>query len=285
MNATSTEHKAWDIRLEDLTLGYDNNVVLNKINGELPGGRISMILGSSGGGKSTLLRHLVGLSRPMSGSIHLGKYNIFDLPTVQFRALRRRMGMLFQDGALLGSLTLAENVALPLREHTNLSSRMVYEVVMHNLDMVGLADYGAFYPNQLSGGMRKRAGLARAMITRPPILLCDEPTSGLDPINSAQMDELLLDLKKQNPDMTLVVVSHDLQSLYAIADHVLILHAKSIVFNGTLEELKASGDAFLKRFLSREQTRGKKAGRELRCRLSKNKQDILQEALDEWIAR
>lgn len=284
--AHNNNDKAWEIKFEDLTLGYDEHVVLDNINGSLPGGEISVILGSSGGGKSTLLRHLVGLRRPISGKIHLGKYDIFELPNKKFRALRRRMGMLFQDGALLGSLTLAENVSLPLREHTTLSSRMVYEVVMHSLDMVGLADFGTFYPNQLSGGMRKRAGLARAMITRPPILLCDEPTSGLDPINSAQMDTLLLDLKKQSPGMTIVVVSHDIQSLYAIADHVLVLNDKKIVFNGPLDELQHSDDEFLRRFLSREQSRdGAPTKRKIRCPLSMAKQKILQESLDEWLAR
>lgn len=285
MAAVSNDNQAWEIRFEDLTLGYDDNIVLDKISGALPGGKISVILGSSGGGKSTLLRHIVGLRKPMSGKIMLGKYDIFELPDQKFRALRRRMGMLFQDGALLGSLNLAENVALPLREHTKLSTRMVYEVVMNSLDMVGLADYGAYYPNQLSGGMRKRAGLARAIITRPPILLCDEPTSGLDPINSAQMDALLLDLKRRNPDMTLVVVSHDIQSLYAIADHVLVLNDKKIVFNGALEDLKNSDDAFLKRFLSREQSHDGVIGREIKCTLTEAKQDILQKALDEWVAR
>lgn len=285
MPATQNDNKAWMISFEDLTLGYDENIVLDKINGSLPGGQISVILGSSGCGKSTLLRHMVGLRRPLSGKIRLGKYDIFNLPDKKFRALRRRMGMLFQDGALLGALTLAENVALPLKEHTNLSTRMIYEVVMNSLDMVGLADYGAFYPNQLSGGMRKRAGLARAMITRPPIMLCDEPTSGLDPINSAQMDALLLDLKKQNPDMTLVVVSHDIQSLYAIADHALVLNEKKIVFNGPLNDLKQSNDEFLKRFLSREESRHGAPKREIKCPLSQARQDILQNALDEWLAR
>lgn len=285
MVAVSNDNQAWKIGFEDLTLGYDDKIVLNKINGSLPGGKISVILGSSGCGKSTLLRHIVGLRKPMSGKIMLGNYDIFELPDQKFRALRRRMGMLFQDGALLGSLNLAENVALPLREHTNLSTRMVYEVVMNSLDMVGLADYGAYYPNQLSGGMRKRAGLARAMITRPPILLCDEPTSGLDPINSAQMDALLLDLKKRNPAMTLVVVSHDIQSLYAIADHVLILNDKKIIFNGTLEDLKKNDDEFLKRFLSREQSHDGGIEREMKCTLTEAKQDILQKALDEWVAR
>lgn len=277
--------EAWDIVFEDLTLGYDTKIVLDKINGTLPGGKISMIMGSSGGGKSTLLRHMVGLRKPLSGKILLGKYDIFSLPPKSFRILRRRMGMLFQDGALLGSLNLIENVALPLREHTSLSSKMVYEVVMHNLEMVGLADAANLYPNQLSGGMRKRAGLARAMITQPPILLCDEPTSGLDPINSAQMDELLLDLKEKNPGMTIVVVSHDTQSLYTIAEHALVLHNRGIIFNGSVDELKNTDDPFMTNFLSRNKARKVLDGREQKYQLPENKREILQNALDEWLMR
>lgn len=280
-----TTKEAWDIVFEALTLGYDKHVVLDGINGMLPGGEISVILGSSGCGKSTLLRHLVGLRTPLSGKILLGKYDIFALPQKSFRAMRRRMGMLFQDGALLSSLNLAENVALPLREHTTLSSKMIFEVVMHNLAMVGLADYAFFYPNQLSGGMRKRAGLARAMITQPPILLCDEPTSGLDPINSAQMDALLLDLKEKNPGMTIVVVSHDIQSLYTIADHALVLNDKKIVFNGPLADLKTATDPFLVNFLNRNLAEHKLKSDAQKYPLPEGRREILQNALDEWLMR
>lgn len=281
----SNTNSAWTIALENLTLGYGDNIVLDNISGALPGGQISVILGSSGCGKSTLLRHLVGLRRPMSGKILLGEYDIFGLPDKKFRALRRRMGMLFQDGALLGSLTLAENVGLPLKEHTRLSPKEITEVVMNALEMVGLADYDGYYPNQLSGGMRKRAGLARALITRPPVMLCDEPTSGLDPINSTQMDNLLLDLKKHNPNMTLVVVSHDIQSLYAIADHVMVLNGKKIIFNGPLDELRHTEDAFLQRFLNRENMREETIKNTVKFPLSESGQSNLQEALDEWVAR
>ena len=277
-----TETKAWDIRFENLTLGYEGDVVLENISGILPGGKISVIMGSSGCGKSTLLRHMVGLREPMAGKIFLGSHDIFGLSASSFRLLRRRMGMLFQDGALLGSFTLAENIALPLREHTKLSSRLIYEIVMHNLDMVGLAGYASYYPNQLSGGMRKRAGLARAMITQPPILLCDEPTSGLDPTNAGQMDELLLRMKAQHPDMTIVVVSHDTQSLYSIADHVLTLNERKIIFNDSLETLKSCEDPFIRDFLSREKSASPTAN-PAAYSLPENKRKILKNALDEWL--
>lgn len=242
---------AWDIQLEDLRLGYGRTVVLDNLNARLPGGRITVILGGSGGGKSTLLKHIIGLGRPMSGKILLGGRDIFSLSDKEFRRLRRRMGVLFQDGALLGSLTLAENVGLPLREHTSLTAGDIRDLVMHKLSLVGLEKFPDYYPGQLSGGMRKRAGLARALVTDPPILFCDEPTSGLDPINAAQMDALLLAMKKQYPGMTIVVVSHDLASLNAIADHVLVLRKGGVAFNGSPEELRAATDPYLRDFLDR----------------------------------
>lgn len=247
-----TPQQAWDIQLEALRLGYDNHVVLKNVSGTLPSGKISFILGGSGCGKSTLLRHILGLRRPMQGRILLGGQDLFALPPKAFRALRRHMGVLFQDGALLGSLTLAENVALPLRENTNLSEKAIQTLVQHNLGLVGLADFGSFYPSELSGGMRKRAGLARAIIMTPPVLLCDEPTSGLDPINAAQMDQLLLDLQAHFPAMTIVVVSHDLQSLFNIAQHALVLHEGVVAYEGDLETLTQSADSYLRKFLDRK---------------------------------
>lgn len=243
---------AWDIQLENLRLGYGETVVLDNVNAVLPGGRITVILGGSGGGKSTLLRHIIGLARPMNGRILLGGKDIFSLSDKEFRKFRRRMGVLFQDGALLGSLTLAENVGLPLREHTKLTADDVRDLVMHKLSLVGLEKFPDYYPGQLSGGMRKRAGLARALITDPPILFCDEPTSGLDPINAAQMDELLLNMKQQYPEMTIVVVSHDLASLRCIAGHVLVLHNGGVAFNGPPTDLAATKDEYLRRFLDRK---------------------------------
>ncbi len=243
---------AWDIHLENLRLGYGATVVLDDINATLPGGKISVILGGSGGGKSTLLRHIIGLARPMRGRILLGNQDIFSLSDKEFRRLRRRMGVLFQDGALLGSLTLAENVGLPLREHTNLTAQDIRDLVLHKLSLVGLENFPDYHPGQLSGGMRKRAGLARALVTDPPILFCDEPTSGLDPINAAQMDALLLAMKKQYPEMTIVVVSHDLASLKTIADHVLVLHNGGVAFNSLPRDLAATNDPYLRRFLNRE---------------------------------
>ncbi len=252
--------QVWDIALEGLTAGYGQKVVLENISAVLPGGKISMVLGGSGCGKSTLLRQIIGLSAPMGGKVLLGGNNFFAMKDVEFRRMRRRMGVLFQDGALLGSLTVGENIALPLREHTHLNEAEVQEIVLHKLSLVGLASTAALYPSQLSGGMRKRAGLARALVTDPPILLCDEPTSGLDTISAAQMDALLLEMKERFPSMTIVCVSHDMESVKAIADHVLVLYEKQAIFQGSLHSLQETTNPYLLQFLARAPMREEEQG-------------------------
>ena len=209
--------------------------------------------------------------------MYLGGRDLFALNRAEFRRVRRQMGVLFQDGALLGALSLAQNVALPLSEHLRLPRPLIREAALRVLRMVGLEDFADFYPNQLSGGMRKRAGLARAIIAEPRILLCDEPTSGLDPITAARMDELLRSMHEQYAEMTLVVVSHDLASLRAIADYVLVLRDGGAVFAGSLAELEASPDPYLRQFLSRE------AG-DQRLTLHQPADPVVRAALDKWLA-
>lgn len=244
--------QAWDIVLKNLVAGYGDFVVLDNINANLPAGKISVILGGSGCGKSTLLRHIIGLQKPISGEILIGGQNLFALSGRDFRRLRRRMGVLFQDGALLGALTLAQNVVLPLSQHLRLSPSLLRDAALRVLRMVGLDEFADYFPNQLSGGMRKRAGLARAIVAEPLVLFGDEPTSGLDPITAARMDDLLLSLHAQYKDMTLVVVSHDLESLRRIADYVLVLKDGRAVFTGSLAELEASRDPYIEQFMRRE---------------------------------
>ncbi|MCL2123082.1 MAG: ATP-binding cassette domain-containing protein [Desulfovibrionaceae bacterium] len=248
--------QGWDIRLEKVRVGYGSTVVLSELDALFPAGKISVILGGSGCGKSTLLRHIAGLLLPLAGKTIIGGQELFALPSKEFRRLRRHMGMLFQDGALLGALTLAQNVALPLVEHTKLSKKTIHSEALRCLALVGLQNFGGYFPAQLSGGMRKRAGLARAIITAPRILLCDEPTSGLDPINAARMDHLLLDMKAHYPGMSLIVVSHDLASLARIADYVLVLHEGGAVFQGSYADLCAVDDAYLQSFLRRQSPKG-----------------------------
>lgn len=242
----------WDIAFRNLTVGYSGRPVLSDISASLPPGKITVIIGESGCGKSTLLRHIMGLRAPISGEILIGGKNLFALPRIEFKRLRRRMGALFQDGALLGSLNLAENAALPLSQHLRLPKKLLRQAALRVLEMVGLKDFADYYPNQLSGGMRKRAGLARAIIAEPLILLGDEPTSGLDPITAARLDDLLLSLHRKYESMTMVIVSHDLSSLKRIADYVLVLGEGKALFAGTLKELEASDSAYIKRFMNRE---------------------------------
>ena len=241
----------WAITFNDVTLGYGEHLVLQHLTAKLPAGKISVILGGSGCGKSTLLRHIMGLNLPKSGTITLGEHNLGQMTAQEWRKVRRRMGVLFQDGALLGAMTVAENVALPLLEHLRLPKDLILAEAKRVLSHVGLEEFGDFFPNQLSGGMRKRAGLARAIIAKPKILLCDEPTSGLDPITAARMDDLLLSLHDKYQEMTMVVVSHDLASLQRIAQEVLVLGQGQCLFNGSLEALLATKDPYLRAFLER----------------------------------
>ena len=274
----------WNIEFKDARMGYGDTVVLDQVNVTLPAGKISVILGGSGGGKSTMLRHIIGLSRPMAGKILLGGKDLFALKNKEFRMARRRMGVLFQDGALLGQLSVGENVGLPLSEHTKLPKHTIREIVEHKLSLVGLGDFADYYPSELSGGMRKRAGLARALVTDPPILLCDEPTSGLDPISAAQMDELLLDMKAQYPNMTIVSVSHDMASVKNIADHVIVIQSGGIGFEGDLAGLENSDDPYLRRFMDRtpmpEEDRN-----DPRRTLSGETRRIMHAFLDKWLDR
>jgi len=243
-----------DIALSDVSVGYGDRTVLSGVTTVLPGGKVSVILGGSGCGKSTLLRNIIGLVPIQGGRIVLGGHDMAETDEAERLNVRRRMGVLFQDGALLGSLRLGENIALPLREHTELTDSLIEEIVRLKLKLVGLADFMDYFPSELSGGMRKRAGLARAMALDPAVLLCDEPTSGLDPITAADMDQLILELRTTF-DMTIVVVTHDLESLYAIADHVVVLSAGRMLFEGPLSQLAASDDPFIHRFLARQPSR------------------------------
>jgi phospholipid/cholesterol/gamma-HCH transport system ATP-binding protein len=193
------------------------------------------------------------------------------------------MGMLFQDGGLIGSLTVEENVALPLSEHTRLSPADIRAIVLHKLSLVNLADFAGYYPSELSGGMRKRAGLARALVTDPPILLCDEPTSGLDPVNAAQMDALLLSMKAHFPDMTIIAVSHDMASVRAVADHILVLADKGAAYNGDLAGLLRTDDPYLRQFLERKPREEEGASSAARRALDPVIQERMAEALDSWL--
>ncbi len=239
-----------NIRLENLTIGYHGNPVVKDLNIEFPGGKLSMVVGGSGSGKSTLLKHILQLQPPIEGKIFIGEQDTSSQSRRQAHCIRQRTGVLFQDGAMLGSLKVKDNIALPLREHTKLKEDEIMRIVEDRLSLMGLGHALELYPNELSGGMRKRAGLARALVMDPQVLFCDEPTSGLDPVMSAELDQLLLEMMRHF-NMTMVVVTHDLASMRSLADHVVILGESRCLYQGGIEELEKTEDPYLRRFLDR----------------------------------
>jgi phospholipid/cholesterol/gamma-HCH transport system ATP-binding protein len=242
------------IEVSGVTAGYGNNVVLKDIDFTVKRGEIFVIMGGSGCGKSTLLKHMIGLYRPFAGRVTIFGQNIVEATLSERRAMMQKFGVTYQDGALFGSMTLAENVALPLEEYTDKSSDEIAQIVSEKLHQVELGDFGDYMPSEISGGMRKRAGLARAMALSPSLLFFDEPSAGLDPITSADLDSLILVLQNEMKT-TLVIVSHELDSIYTIADRVIILNAatKGIVASGKPRELRDNcQDSWVRDLLTRK---------------------------------
>ncbi len=223
------------IQVENLISGYEDKIVLNDISFEVVAGEILVILGTSGCGKTTLLKHLIGLMQPFSGTIKLLGQNLFEVNEQELNRLMRQVGVLFQNGALLNSITVAENVAIPLEQHTRLDDNLIADIVDLKLSLVGLRQAAQALPSELSGGMRKRAALARAIALDPKILFADEPGAGLDPVTAAALDRLLLNLRDLL-GMTLVVVTHEVGSIKRIADRVLFLHQGKALFYGKLKD-------------------------------------------------
>lgn len=210
------------IEVRDLTMKYDARIVMKDLNFSVRRGEVFVIMGGSGSGKSTLLKHLIGLKAPAEGQVFF-EGEEFDLNDEAARTrVQRRMGVLYQSGALWSGLTLAENVALPLEEFTELDKATIAEVVAFKLALVGLRGFEEFYPSAISGGMRKRAALARAIALDPDVLFFDEPSAGLDPISASRLDDLILELKASF-GTTIVVVTHDLDSIFRVADRALFL--------------------------------------------------------------
>jgi len=238
------------ISVRDLRVNYGEREILHGLTFEVMRGETLVILGGSGSGKSTLLRTLVGLERPSSGEIWLKGKNLAVISDAEMNAIRKRIGMSFQGGALFGSMTVGENVALPLREHTRLEEPTIEIIVRLKLDQVGLAGFENYMPSQLSGGMKKRAAVARAMAMDPEILFFDEPSAGLDPIIAAGVDELILELKKAF-HMTIVVVTHELASAFLIADRMVLIEKGNIVASGSREEMRSSAHPRVRQFLDR----------------------------------
>jgi len=238
------------IEVTGLRTRYGDREVLKGLTFTIPKGKTTVILGGSGCGKSTLLKHLIGLLKPSEGSIKINGREITTLAEPEMDVVRGKMGVLFQGAALLNSMTIADNVALPIREHTRINESTLQIMVRMKLDLVGLSGFDHFFPSQLSGGMKKRAGLARALALDPEILFFDEPSAGLDPVTAAGLDELIVKLRNVFR-MTIIVVTHELPSVFAIADYVIMLDKGQILFAGTLEGLKGSDHPRIRMFLER----------------------------------
>ncbi len=239
------------IRVENVVAHYDSLEVLHNISFDVPLRAITVIMGVSGCGKSTLLKLLIGLKKPTHGNIYIDGKNLVKMNQKELNTFRKRIGVLFQGGALFNSMTVGENIAVPLRVHTKLSEETIRIMTQLKLEMVGLAGFEDFMPSQLSGGMKKRAGLARALAMDPEILFFDEPSSGLDPITSAGLDNLILKLKSAF-GMTIVVVTHELESAFTIADRMIVMDSGEILAQGTPDEVKKSTNERVIQFLNRE---------------------------------
>ena len=240
------------IQVKDLTARYDEDTILKDINFDIFEGEIFVILGGSGCGKSTLLKHLIGLIRPYSGRIIIDNEDISHGDDKAFRRILTRIGVLFQSAALFGSMTLAENVALPIIEYTDLPADIIDKIVSMKLSLVHLDGYENYLPSEISGGMKKRAGLARAMALNPKILFFDEPSAGLDPVTSSELDNLIIHLNK-NLGTTMVIVTHELQSIYNVAHRVIMLdkEAKGIIAEGDPKFLRdRSQNSFVSNFFN-----------------------------------
>jgi phospholipid/cholesterol/gamma-HCH transport system ATP-binding protein len=249
VTASSAESEVM-LSLRELRVAYGDREILHGINFDVRRGETLVILGGSGCGKSTLLRTLVGLEKPSSGEIWIKGQNIAAISPAEMDEIRKKIGMSFQGGALFGSMTVGENVALPLREHTKLEESTIEIMLRLKLEQVGLAGFEYYMPSQLSGGMKKRAAVARALAMDPEILFFDEPSAGLDPIIAAGIDQLILELKKAF-HMTIIVVTHELASAFLIADRMVLINKGDVVALGTAEEMKNSKHPKVRQFLDR----------------------------------
>ncbi|MDP3919504.1 MAG: ABC transporter ATP-binding protein [Candidatus Omnitrophota bacterium] len=249
MSAQNTPGNIIDVT--DLVKRFGDRTVLDGMTLGIETGKITVVMGGSGGGKSTLLRNLIGLLTPTSGDIVMDGVSLVGADEAKMNQIRRKFGMLFQGSALFNSMSVGDNVALPLREHTDLSDQIIKIIVKVKLELVGLTGFEDFMPYEISGGMKKRVALARAIALDPKIVFYDEPGAGLDPITASMIDQLILDLS-QKLKITSVVVTHEMKSAFHIADKIIVLHKGKVIQTGTSEEIQNSKNPYVKQFISGE---------------------------------
>jgi phospholipid/cholesterol/gamma-HCH transport system ATP-binding protein len=237
------------IEVQNLNVSYGSQRILENINFEIYPNQITVILGKSGSGKTTVLKHLIGLQPIEDGYARVMEFQINGIDEENYERLSRRIGVLFQNGALLKSLTVGENVAIPLEQHTSLPEELVDYLVNLKLELVDLAGSRLLFPAQLSGGMRKRAAMARALAMDPPMLFCDEPSAGLDPVTLKALDHLFLKLK-EDLGITIVLVTHEISTIRRLADRIVFLEDGKAIFSGTLQEGLSAGISSLNAFFS-----------------------------------
>ncbi|HWF23125.1 MAG TPA: ATP-binding cassette domain-containing protein [Acidimicrobiales bacterium] len=237
------------ISVRGVTKRFGSNTVLEDITFDVPKGKITAILGPSGTGKSVLLKNILGLLKPEAGEIWVDGTQMVGLREKKLYEIRRKFGVLFQDGALFGSMSLYDNIAFPLREHTRKNEREIREVVLRNAELVGLLDHLKKLPGEVSGGMKKRAGLARAMVTDPEIVLFDEPDSGLDPVRVAYLDDLVL-TAQQETGATFFIITHNISSVKRTADYLGVLFRSRLVKFASRDEMLSTDDPIINQFLA-----------------------------------
>lgn len=258
------------IEIRDLVTHYGDKKILDGVDLSIRRGEIMVIMGGSGSGKSTLLRHMLGLRRPTSGSVRILGQDITSASVRALYEIRKQIGVAFQGGALLSSLTVGENVQLPLRHHTRLDEKTIHIVSRMKLEMMNLGNAEDLMPSELSGGMLKRAGLARAVVMDPKIVFFDEPSAGLDPVTSVELDELIL-LSRQALNVTIVVVTHELESAFKIADRITVLGGGRLVVTGTVDEVRGCEDERVQDLLNRRPRREAVDAEEYLSRLTATK--------------
>ncbi len=249
---TKLEKNSVAISVRNLTVGYGDEPIIENVSFDIYTTQIAAILGRSGCGKTTLFKAAIGLVEPTRGEVLIGAENVECVAESQCEEVMKKVGVLFQSGALFSSMTLAENVAFPIQQYTDLSRKTIEAIVMLKLAEVGLAGYEAYLPNELSGGMQKRAALARAMALDPEILFLDEPSAGLDPVTSAELDRTILQINR-SMETTIIIITHELESIFSVADRALMLDKteKGIIADGEPKDLRNSTDSRVRNFFRR----------------------------------